>query len=105
MAALPFPPLNRLATMQKSSKEESDTYTRPTQRRVTVHVIRDWERHKNAAANGINNRSKTLNKLRQLQRIPAEVAAPLSVRGDDMSDNEDADSEPCKTPLHRMVSS
>jgi hypothetical protein len=58
--------------------------------------MRHWERHLTATANGINNRSKTHNNLHQSQRIPAKVAAPLSILGDDMPDNEDADAKPAK---------
>ena len=55
-----------------------------------------WALHLTAAANGINNRSTTLHELHQLQRIPAKVAAPTTILGDDMPDNEDADAAPNK---------
>ena len=55
-----------------------------------------WAPHLTAAANGISNRSKTVNQLHQLQRIPTKVAAPTSILGDDMPDNEDADAERAK---------
>ena len=56
----------------------------------------NWAPHLTAAANSISNRSKTVNQLHQLQRIPAKVAAPTSILGDDMPDNEDADAERAK---------
>jgi len=92
-----LPPLEHLVSMQNSSEEEEgDTYTRPTKSRLISQLMRHWKRHKNAAANSINNCGKKLNKIHQLQRIPAKVAAPLSVLGDDMPDNDDADEEPAK---------
>ena len=87
-----LPPLNHLASMKNSSEESDSTNTKPMQPRVTSQVMRHWESHLNAAANGINNRGKTLNKLHQLQRIPTKVAALLSVLGDDIPD----DVEPAK---------
>ena len=67
--------------MQNSAEEEGITNIRPTQPRLTSQIMRHWERHLNAAANGTNNRSKTLNKLHQMQGIPTKVAGPLSVTG------------------------
>ena len=75
MVNLPLPPLNLLATMQNSSEEEGNT---PAP-------------HLKAAANGVSNRSKMVNQLHQMQRIPAKAAAPTSILGNDMPDNEDAD--------------
>ena len=49
-----------------------------------------------AAANGISNRSKMVNQLHQMQRIPAKAAAPISILGDNMPDNEDADAARAK---------
>ena len=56
----------------------------------------DWTPHLTAVANGISNRSTTLDQLHQMQCIPAKVAAPTSILGDDMPDNEDADAAPHK---------
>ncbi len=84
-----LPPLNLLATMQNSSEEEGNTTTWPTQARLTSHIMRKWAPHLQAAANSICNRSKQVNELHQLQRIPAKVAAPTSILGNDMPDNED----------------
>jgi len=96
VVTLLLPPLNLLATMQNSSEEEGNTSTRPTQARLTSQIMLNWAPHLTAAANGISNRSTTLNQLHQMQRIPAKVAAPTSILGDDMPDNEGADASPNK---------
>ena len=89
VVTLLLPPLNLLATMQNSSEEEGNTTTWPTQARLTSHIMRRWAPHLQSAANSICNRSKQVNELHQLQRIPAKVAAPTSILGNDMPDNED----------------
>ena len=77
VVTLPLPPLKLLVTMQDASEENVNANTRPTQARLASQIMFHWEPHLTAAANGINKRSKTLNKLDKLQRIPAKVAAPI----------------------------
>ena len=63
-----------------------------------------WAPHLQAVANSICNRSMKVNELHQLQRIPAKVAAPTSILGNDMPDNEDDNEAKAKyfkwAPLH-----
>ena len=63
MVILLLPPLNLLATMLNSSEEEGNTNIRPTQARLTSQIMRYWAPHLTAAANGISNRSTTLNQF------------------------------------------
>lgn len=73
VVTLLLPPLNLLATMQNSSEEEGNTNTRPTQARLTLQIMINWAPHLTASANGISNRSTTLNQLHQMQRISAKT--------------------------------
>ena len=82
VVTLLLPPLNLLATMQNSSEEEGNTPTRPRQARVTSQIMSNWAPHLTAAANGKSNRSKMVNHLHQMQRIPAKVDAPAFILGD-----------------------
>ena len=92
-----LPPLNLLATMQNSTEEEGNTNTRPRQARITSQIMSHWAPHLTAAANGIGTRSTKVNQLHQLQRIPAKVAAPTSILGEDMPpDNKDENAERAK---------
>ena len=93
VVTLLLPPLNLLATMQNSSEEEGNTITRPPQPRITSQIMRNWAPHLTAAANSVSTRSTKVNQLHQLQRIRAKVAAPASILGDDMPDNEDDNAE------------
>jgi len=96
VVTLLLPPLNLLATMQNSSEEEGNTITRPPQPRITSQIMRNWAPHLTAAANSVSTRSTKVNQLHQLQRIRAKVAAPASILGDDMPDNEDDNAQRAK---------
>jgi len=82
--------------MQNSSEEEGNTHTRPQQARITSQIMSHWAPHLTAAANSVSTRSTKVNQLHKLQRIRAKVAAPASILGDDMPDNEDDNAERAK---------